>query len=89
MRVLLSYTGAPIQPKGYIVVPVTYKGLTKEIEMYVIENGGPPLLGRNFYNAFELSIHSIIEKAEVRNRLAMLIKLAKMMLLLKHYVKNI
>lgn len=58
-KALMSYDGSIIKPKGYIKVNICYKTSTKEIELYVIVKGGPPLLGRDFFNLFELSIYHI------------------------------
>lgn len=57
--VLKVYTGAEIKPLGILQVPVKYESETKDIEFYVIVNGGPPLLGRNFLSVFNMQICKI------------------------------
>lgn len=45
---------------GYFVVIVTYNSLTNDLKLFVIENGGPPLLGQDFMATFQLCITSIL-----------------------------
>lgn len=45
---LISYTGYIIKSLGIVRLTVTYSGETKILDVYVIDNGGPPLLGRDF-----------------------------------------
>ncbi|KAL0268628.1 UNVERIFIED_CONTAM: hypothetical protein PYX00_010487 [Menopon gallinae] len=41
-----SYVGSPIRPEGHIHVAVAHDGKSIPIRLYVIRNGGVPLLGR-------------------------------------------
>lgn len=58
-KVLYNYNGQPMLPVGYVKVDICYKHLTKKIDLYIIDSNGPPLLGRNFYYLFKLSINKI------------------------------
>lgn len=51
---LKSYTGSVIKPLGYIVVDVSYLSIRKSLELYIIENGGPPLMGRTWIRHLKL-----------------------------------
>ncbi|KOB65100.1 reverse transcriptase, partial [Operophtera brumata] len=46
------YNGHKITPLGYFVAKVTYSELCENIKIYVLQNGGPPLLGRDFMTKF-------------------------------------
>lgn len=46
------YNGHKISPLGYFTTHITYLNTTKPIKIYVVENGGPPLLGRDFMTDF-------------------------------------
>lgn len=59
------YDGHKISPLGYIICNVTYKGLTKKIKIFVVKNGGPPLLGRNFMSAFDLVLSHKINNISI------------------------
>jgi hypothetical protein len=56
---LKSYTGHAINPLGYINVKICYKGMLKPIKLYVVEGGGPPLLGRDWLESFKIGFQSI------------------------------
>lgn len=57
VKVLLkSYNGEKIQPIGKCEVDVKYNEMQKQLSMLVIKNGGPPLLGRDFLNKFEIQL---------------------------------
>lgn len=56
---LLSYNGGRIKSLGLVQLPVTYAGKTKNLDIYVIVEGGPPLLGRDFISKFELELAPI------------------------------
>ncbi|KAL0821769.1 hypothetical protein ABMA28_005190 [Loxostege sticticalis] len=58
-RNLISYTGSEIKSSGVVRLPVTYSGVTKTLDVYVIDNGGPPLLGRDFISLFNLELTPI------------------------------
>ncbi|XP_069357535.1 uncharacterized protein [Maniola hyperantus] len=46
------YTGHKITPLGYFIGKVSYKDRTENVQFYVIKDGGPPLLGRDFMAKF-------------------------------------
>lgn len=48
---LSSYTNVPIEPIGKVNVNVSYKGLNKNLVLYVIRGGAHPLLGRDWMKA--------------------------------------
>lgn len=45
--ILREFTGTKSKPLGYFTANVEYENETKEINIYVVENGGTALLGRN------------------------------------------
>lgn len=49
---LMGYSGQPLDVLGCIFPVLCYKGQKRSLVFVVIENGGPPLLGRNFISAF-------------------------------------
>lgn len=53
---LLSYTGNNIECIGIVRLPFTYVGRTQNLDVYVIRDGGPPLLGRDFISFFKLEM---------------------------------
>lgn len=61
---LKSYTGDVIETLGYIVVTVVYGSKSAELKLYIIKNGGPPLMGRTWIKCLNLAViecHNIIE----------------------------
>ncbi|CAG9132662.1 unnamed protein product [Plutella xylostella] len=61
---LRSYTGTLIKPCGYIVVNVRLGENTADnLKLYVIKNGGPPLLGRSWLTSLN------VECVEIKNLL--------------------
>ncbi|XP_048480662.1 uncharacterized protein K02A2.6-like [Plutella xylostella] len=61
---LRSYTGDIIEPLGYITVHVTFERHSAKLDLYVIENGGPPLMGRSWIrelNVTSIPCHSLSE----------------------------
>ncbi|XP_046398236.1 uncharacterized protein LOC124165041 [Ischnura elegans] len=58
---LRSYSNTLIQPLGTIDVSATYKGHTARLSLFVVTNGGPPLLGRDWFRAlkFPSPVHKI------------------------------
>ncbi|CAK1578726.1 unnamed protein product [Parnassius mnemosyne] len=50
------YNGHKISPLGYFWVEACYNKVKHKIKIYVVKNGGPPLLGRDFMSAFNLII---------------------------------
>lgn len=57
--ILHSYNGDRLNIAGMLKLPFTYGDKTHEIVVYVVFNGGPPLLGRDFFSRFNLQICSI------------------------------
>lgn len=47
-RTFTDYVGNVIKPLGYIQVQVTYKKYTKQLDLYIFQKGGPPLMGREW-----------------------------------------
>ena len=56
---LISYSGEKIDPAGVVSLDLTYNNNTCKLEVFVIKKGGPPLLGRDFMNKFNLGIQQI------------------------------
>lgn len=56
---LLSYSGNQLKCLGCVSLPITYENKTINFEVFIIKNGGPPILGRDFISAFELQLSSI------------------------------
>ncbi|KAG7308938.1 hypothetical protein JYU34_006209 [Plutella xylostella] len=50
------YNGHKITPVGYITLNVSYYNKTQDIVFYVINNGGPPLVGRDFMAKYGLQL---------------------------------
>lgn len=48
------YNGHKISPLGYFEAIVSYNNKKHSIKFYVVRNGGPPLLGRDFMTKFGL-----------------------------------
>lgn len=66
VKVLLkSYNGEKIQPIGKCEVDVKYNEMQKQLSMLVIKNGGPPLLGRDFLNKFEIQLAKLNYSSQV------------------------
>ena len=51
---LRTYTGEPVEPTGFCNVTVQYKGQSKELPIYVMENDGPTLFGRDWLESIRL-----------------------------------
>lgn len=54
-----SYNGGPIKPKGVCKILVTYNGFRHYLDFYIFDNGGPPLLGRNWMYAFKVGLQQL------------------------------
>lgn len=46
------YNGHKISPEGYFDIEAKFNQQQKNLKLFVIKNGGPPLLGRDFMSAF-------------------------------------
>lgn len=55
-KTLQSYNGSRIETLGTIILPFSFRNETKNIEVFVVKGGGPPLLGRDFISQFNLQI---------------------------------
>lgn len=53
---LKSYTGDVIETIGYIVVNVVCGKQQAKLKLYVIDNGGPPLMGRTWIKCLKLAV---------------------------------
>lgn len=49
------YTGHNIEPIGYFWAKIKFNNIEKCIRIFVINNGGPPLLGRDFMQQFNVN----------------------------------
>lgn len=54
---LKGYTGSIIKPMGYFVIKTTVQNKSKPVKYYVVDNGGPCLLGRDFLKLFNISLN--------------------------------
>ncbi|CAK1597910.1 unnamed protein product [Parnassius mnemosyne] len=57
---LMSYTGDSITCVGTIRLPVYYTNRSHTLDVYVVRDGGPPLLGRDFISTFQLELSSVL-----------------------------
>ncbi|KAG7295105.1 hypothetical protein JYU34_022039 [Plutella xylostella] len=55
-KILQSYNGASLETLGTISLPFCFRSQTEIINVFVVKNGGPPLLGRDFIAKFKLQI---------------------------------
>ncbi|KAJ8733760.1 hypothetical protein PYW07_014311 [Mythimna separata] len=55
------YNGHKISPLGFFTITAKYNDMQKNIKIFVVKNGGPPLLGRDFMSAFNLIITTDIK----------------------------
>ncbi|XP_055912361.1 uncharacterized protein K02A2.6-like [Eupeodes corollae] len=56
---LKAYDGAIIKPIGVCKVNVQFKNVTKLVDIFIIKNGGPPILGRSWMKAFNIGFENI------------------------------
>lgn len=68
---LLTYTGSNIKCLGTLNLQFSYLNQTRSLKVYVICDGGPPLLGRDFISAFKLEMLPInfCEQSDIKNQL--------------------
>lgn len=64
---LITYTGDGIQCIGIAKLPIQYKDVTYTLDVYVVRNGGPPILGRDFLSTFQIQMAPIMYCAESQN----------------------
>ncbi|XP_047543258.1 uncharacterized protein K02A2.6-like [Vanessa atalanta] len=70
--ILKSYTGDTIDTLGYIDVDVRFGQNSAKLKLYVVENGGPPLMGRTWIKELKLTIvecHKITERDSIASKL--------------------
>lgn len=53
------YNGVQVNPVGKIDVNIKYKGLQNRLTIYVMKNGGPPIVGRDFLNIYNLGFAEV------------------------------
>lgn len=63
------YDGHKITPMGYFYVNAIYNNIKKMIKIFVIKNGGPPLLGRDFMSSFNLILTPRINNISLETEL--------------------
>ncbi|XP_075539783.1 uncharacterized protein LOC142574626 [Dermacentor variabilis] len=56
---LRTYTGALVRPCGVAVVNVQHRGRTAQLPLYLVDQAGPPLLGREWLHTLRLDWDSI------------------------------
>ena len=56
---LRTYNGSYLKPVGVVRFEICYKNMTQSLEVHVIEDGGPPLLCRNWVHAFNIGVREI------------------------------
>lgn len=56
---LIGYAGEVLKCAGCVRLPLAWRGRTHLIQLYVVYNGGPPLLGRDFIATFKLQLSPI------------------------------
>ena len=54
-----TYTGEPVHPVGVMCTDVDYKGQIKQLNLFIIDGVGPPLLGREWLKEIKLDWHDI------------------------------
>lgn len=66
---LITYTGDQISSVGIAQLQVKYSGKIETLDVYVVKEGGPPLLGRDFISKFDLELSPIeyCNKLSARN----------------------
>ena len=57
--ILKTYTGESIQVLGTTTCKVRYSNHSLQMSVQVVQGAGPNLMGRDWLNAFEVSVHSV------------------------------
>lgn len=55
-KLLYWYNGENVKPLGIYKVEVECKGIVNNFQIYVLKNGGPLIVGRDFLNMYNLGI---------------------------------
>ena len=58
-----TYTGQPMKVQGYLDVAVEYNGQAKDLRLFVVQEPGPPLLGKSWLEHIRLDWASIAKVA--------------------------
>ncbi|CAK1585814.1 unnamed protein product [Parnassius mnemosyne] len=66
---LVSYTGEVLGCAGRVQMSLQWRGKTCMLDVYVVRNGGPPLLGRDFIARFELQLTPIHYCKQIQNEI--------------------
>ncbi|XP_062526265.1 uncharacterized protein K02A2.6-like [Bombyx mori] len=69
---LLSYSGDVLGCAGRAQLLVEWRGRTRQLDVYVVRDGGPPLLGRDFIAQFELQLAPVYKCATTRDTLKLI-----------------
>ncbi|XP_074039513.1 uncharacterized protein [Leptinotarsa decemlineata] len=64
---LKSYIGNKLITVGYIKVEASYDGVTGELKLFVIKNGGPPIIGRKWIKNFNISIDNLLKSHRINH----------------------
>lgn len=54
-----SYNGNLMTPVGVCKLEVSYNNISQILEIYVINNGGPPILGRDWMRMFNIELRQV------------------------------
>lgn len=55
-KIFKDYTGNKIRPVGVASVAVKFNNTISNVNLYVVDNGGPPLVGREWLSKFKLEV---------------------------------
>lgn len=56
---MVTYDSKNINPIGAVQVQILYKEQNGVLDLYSIKAGGPPILDRDFFKLFNLSIYNL------------------------------
>lgn len=68
--VLQSYNNSIIHTLGYVSLSFSYNNQSRNLDVYVVRDGGPPLLGRDFLLKFKLQISPLNLCSDVLDQFA-------------------
>ncbi|XP_028042295.1 uncharacterized protein K02A2.6-like [Bombyx mandarina] len=69
---LLSYSGDVLGCAGRAQLLVEWRGRARQLDVYVVRDGGPPLLSRDFIAQFELQLAPVYKCATTRDTLKLI-----------------
>ncbi|XP_044757268.1 uncharacterized protein K02A2.6-like [Coccinella septempunctata] len=58
-RCLTFYNGTKVEPLGILNANVEFKRIVTNMNFYVFKNGGPPILGRDFLNIYNIGFSNL------------------------------